>query len=144
MPIAASGMKAGEFWREGARLLIRVDLPRDAAERERRENRPLPPVQEVRAILDTGASQSGIDLGVARALGLEARNWALIRTPAGSKMQPCYDVSLRIPEVGLLREITVFGLQLAPRPYRALLGRDILSLGTLIYSGWKGGFEFCV
>ena len=144
MPIFASSMAAAEFRREGAILPVRVALPQDMAERRRRENHPLPLVQKADAIMDTGAVQSGIDMGVARALNLEVRNWAMIRTPSGVKMQPRYSVSLRIPEVGLLREITVFGLQLAPRPYRVLLGRDILSLGTLVYSGWKGSFEFCV
>ena len=141
MPVVAASAEAGVLRREGAGIAVRVYPPRRVMESLRRENRPVP-CEKIQAIVDTGAVRSGADVGVIRALNIPSRNRAVIFTPSGRSMQFQYSIVLHIEELGLWREMTVFGLHLTPRPYHMLLGRDILSLGTLIYSGRTGHFEF--
>ena len=69
-----------------------------------------------------------------------------VRTPSGGEVQPLYHVGMFIPTFSQIpmMDMSVFGANLAEQPHLVLIGRDILSLGTLIYSGWKGSFEFSI
>lgn len=129
--------------RRGAEVGARI-YSLQAARELRGRNSDAAPFVEVRALLDTGASGSAVDVSVGRRLNLSRRDFAIVSTPAGVSRRVQYEILLHIPQLELWRELRVFEVELAPQPHLALLGRDILSLGTLIYSGWKGGFEFCV
>ena len=143
MSIASGGGDAAALRRGGPEIAVRVYSLRAAREFYAQKTPP-GPAAEARALLDTGASRSGVDMGIVQQLHLAFRDFAVIHTPAGRSRQSQYEIILHIPELGIWKELRVFGLHLAPQPHRVILGRDILSLGTLVYSGWRGGFEFCV
>ena len=144
MPVVGTSNGAADTLRkEGPALAVHV-CPLKAAREAFQRKRAPEPIVKARAILDTGASASGVDMSVVRRLHLASRDLSVIQTPAGRSCQFQYEIALHIPELELWREMRVFGLHLAPQPCDVLLGRDILALGTLVYSGWKGSFEFCV
>ncbi len=102
---------------------------------------PLPVI--VRALIDTGASCTCVDSSVITRLGLAPSGTALMHTPstAGAAVS-CnqFDVA-----VGLIMDaneihvpaliIPVIESSLACQGIQALLGRDILEKGILIYDG---------
>lgn len=129
--------------RSGPALLVEIRPPKAAREIVE-ETQPTPPVEKTAALIDTGAGCTSIDSGVARRLGLIARDKITVHTAGGVVHQMLYDAALSIPALGFSRELPVLGAALSSQPHHVLIGRDILSFGTLVYSGWRGGFEFCV
>ncbi len=103
----------------------------------------VPPLQRIRALIDTGASGSCVDPMVLTALGLQATGQVAVHTPTtGSTPAMCsqYDVSILIPAQNALpfqipttavTEHEFFKAQ----GFHALLGRDILSRCIFIYNG---------
>ncbi|MGA2206053.1 MAG: hypothetical protein ABSG10_04900 [Terracidiphilus sp.] len=103
----------------------------------------IPPLQRVRALLDTGASGSCVDPMVLTALGLQATGKVAVHTPTtGAAPAICnqYDVSILIPTQNapafqiLTTAVTEHEFFKA-QGFHALLGRDILSRCVFIYNG---------
>ncbi|MEX0712024.1 MAG: hypothetical protein WD278_06720 [Pirellulales bacterium] len=99
------------------------------------------PVQAV-ALIDTGASCTCIDPGIIQQLGLVATGSTSIVTPStGAIPHQCnqYDVSLSIlldnSRFHRLLTLPVIETDLANAGVQALIGRDVLSEGILIYNG---------
>lgn len=94
----------------------------------------------VTALVDTGASMTSIDGGVAEALGLPAVSAAKVQTASGLALQAVYSAALTIatspPQD--LDPIPVLGAALASQGLIALIGRDLLARMTLIYVGPEG------
>lgn len=144
MPIVALSQNDRKILaRTGPAILVEIHLPQ-AARTALQKNGHKPPFERAEALIDTGASGTCIDNGIAKRLGLVARDRMVVLTPGGPCHQLRYDAALFLPALQLWRELPVLGAHLAPQPHHALIGRDILSMGTLVYSGWRGGFEFCV
>lgn len=129
--------------KSGACLLMEISPPMKIVSMLKEQGQKIP-VEKTEALIDTGASLSCIDSGIAKRLGLIPRSATPVNTAGGTVVQVLYDATLRMPELGISRELPVLGASLESPPQQALIGRDILSMGTLIYSGWRGGFEFCV
>ena len=102
------------------------------------------PHEKAEGLIDTGAGCSGIDNEIAKQLKLIHHDVATVLTPSGPCRQLRYDAVLHIPALNFRRELPILGMSLAPQQHHVLIGRDILASGTLVYSGWKGTFEFCV
>jgi len=101
-----------------------------------------PPSRKVIALIDTGASVSCIDESVAVDLGLVARDVIPVLTPSGVSMQKQYDLGIGLPNLTQnIIPVLSPGADLTNQPYRALLGRDILSYCTLIYNGWEDSYQ---
>lgn len=101
-----------------------------------------PPGKKVIALIDTGASGSCINDPIAKELGLIARDIVTVQTPSGSSSQPIYDLGFALPSLTTtIIPIQALGADLNNQPYNALIGRDILSLCTLIYNGWDNSYQ---
>ena len=127
----------------GPSVRVSITQPGPILEATKGENKT-PPTVSVRALIDTGASCSCIDQGIAEQLKLTPRDEREMLTPGGLVVQLLYDVRLSIDGIHDLFELEVLGADLARQENHVLLGRDVLRHGTLIYSGRSNSFEFCV
>lgn len=102
----------------------------------------LPEPVPIRALIDTGASCSVIDLSVASALDLAPTGTTSMFTPStGTTAHNAYqyDVSLtctvgdNIPHK--IQPLAVVGSDLTGRPFKALIGRDVLQNSLFIVDG---------
>lgn len=126
-------------------MIVGVSGPR--LEALQAEGQSVPPVQNIRALLDTGASCTCIDPTVLNALGLQATGKSLMMTPSTGAVAveaDTFDVSIIIPsgnQQPLVRPImSVCASELIHQGYHALLGRDILRHCHVTYNGSAGFF----
>lgn len=96
---------------------------------------------EANALIDTGASGSCINPEIVSALGLVSRGIAQIATPS-TKAHPCnvFDVALHLPNGVLIPTVQVIETPLEGQSIQCLIGRDVLSMGVLIYIGYTNTF----
>ncbi len=112
--------------------------------------RTVPAMQQIRALVDTGASGTCIDPSVLQALGLTPTGSTVVNTPTtGQQPQTVdtYDVSLYVPGSTsthlpfVLNTLEVMHAELlAQQGFHALIGRDVLAECVLIYNGAVGTF----
>ncbi len=111
---------------------------------------PVPDPQMIVALIDTGASISGVDPTALAALGLTPTGEAEIHTPStqgNAVKSDTYDVQIGIyagrpGDLHFISDtIQVTAPVLAPQGIQALIGRDILSSCILTYNG-ADGFYF--
>lgn len=104
---------------------------------------PIPDLQPADALIDTGASGTCIDPEVIRTLGLTPTGTVPVRTPStGQGTHPAeqYDVRLIIPGPAgeaplIIQALAVLCMDLKVQGFRALIGRDVLSMCQLTYWG---------
>jgi hypothetical protein len=114
-----------------------------SAEREecRDEGRPVPPLVAVRALVDTGAGRSHVDLGALARLAISPASESLIYTATGGGPVPrdvyLVDLALAGNHPGpIAGDIQVFGSPIAEDlRVEMLLGRDVLGVCMLTYDG---------
>jgi predicted aspartyl protease len=111
-----------------------------------RGNQPIPQSIAVQAMVDTGASGTVITPNIARLLGLNPIGTAPMLTPSSQSGQPphvaqIYDVSIIFqPATVVLPSIRVMEAPLGGQTIQCLIGRNILKLGMLVYTGYLGQF----
>jgi predicted aspartyl protease len=123
-------------------------VPSDHAKKLAAAGQPIPASVTGVALIDTGASSSCIDIGVATKLGLVAINQASVHTPGGPATQSVFAVRMEFTGCTLkpLDSWFVLGSQLtslgaiAGAPLVALLGRDYLGGAVLVYNGPIGAW----
>lgn len=124
----------------GAIIQLQVDAPAPVRQALTAAGDVVPPTQLIPAVIDTGATVSGIDTAVLQVLGLQPTGTVNIGGIAGPNAHGLYTVDVHIPvgpqRLSLVNRV-VIGVQLAP-PYKALLGRDLLAMMMLVYSGPAG------
>ena len=111
---------------------------------------PIPQLQVIRALLDTGASHTCLDPSVLTALSIPPHSTIQVLTPSTGNIPyeaNVYDVSIVIPGAAktdptyTLPTIAVAGCELLQaQGYHALIGRDILSGWVVHYNGPMGLF----
>jgi hypothetical protein len=111
---------------------------------------PIPPPQQIRALVDTGASCTSVDPSVITALNLQPTGNVSVITPStGTTPHQAnqYDVALLIPGPAptdpplVFPTVPVIAAQLLQaQGFHALIGRDILNRCLLIYNGSIGFF----
>ena len=94
-------------------------------------------------LIDTGASNSCIDIKIAAELNLISRDFIPILTPSGMSNHFTYDVGvMMLSQLGYkIFFIEVTGADLERQPFDVLIGRDILEHLTLIFNGWDNSFQ---
>jgi hypothetical protein len=108
----------------------------------------IPQAVVVKALVDTGASNTVIDPSIIKSLGLAPRRIAQTITPTtGATPHKCYtyDVSIHIPlgtATSLFSKVAweVSSLDIKHQGFEMLLGRDILAEGMMVYDGRAGTF----
>ncbi len=109
---------------------------------------PVPTPLQVRALIDTGASCSAVDPSIIEKLQVPVTGTMQVLTPStGATPHVCnqHDMLLAILDAKgnplyFGPSIPVMASALATQGIEALLGRDVLSLGILIYNGAAGTF----
>lgn len=107
-----------------------------------KERKVIPQPVPVRMLIDTGASVSAIKRGIASQLGLKPHGLTKISTPSDGAFQcPLFDVDIFFPihrmAVGNVRIIEAV---LEGQNIDGLIGRDVLKLGLLVYTGYDSSF----
>ena len=106
---------------------------------------PMPTPITTVALIDTGASATVIQSGIAQQLNLQPVGAVQINTPSHAGIAcPVYAIQVVIPGVLLQFEITAIEAPLQGQGIGALLGRDILASCVLIYQGWVNSFTLAV
>lgn len=132
-------------------LLVDVNVGLSAARRAAlyKRNLPCPPAVQTTLIIDTGADSTMIDESLIRSLQLTPTDQARVLTSQSRGVpEPCdvYDVELEIINRTGNPSWRVQPLQVLARPLHnqsmgGMLGRDVLSLGVLIYDGPRKFFS---
>lgn len=104
----------------------------------------IPPRVSIKALIDSGATSTCIDLRVIRSLGISPTDVTFINTPSTSTSPHacnCFDVSIEIPcgkVTGRIKNLRVLEVDLDHSPFDGLIGQDILSKSLFVYDG-RGG-----
>lgn len=122
-------------------MVVSASMPRLMALQA--AGQPSPPIQNIRALIDTGASCTCIDPTVLVALGIQPTGKTLVITPSTGATPvdaDTYDVCIVIPASGnqqplVKAVISVCATELIHQGYHALLGRDILKDCHFTYNG---------
>jgi predicted aspartyl protease len=102
---------------------------------------PVPPPAPVVGMVDTGASGTVIQTGVAAQLGLNPVGVTTINTPSSTNVT-CYRyvVRLAFPN-NVVVETTVIEAPLQGQHIHCLIGRNVLAHGVLVYIGYSNLFS---
>ncbi|MCD6469494.1 hypothetical protein J7L29_01690 [Candidatus Bathyarchaeota archaeon] len=101
---------------------------------------------KLEALIDTGASVTGVDEAVLNQLGYPPIGVSYLATPSGTSQTRVYMVRLVIPSRSDLRfpanipriiidNVRVISVKLDGQSYKVLLGRDVLSRMVMVYNG---------
>lgn len=100
---------------------------------------PRPPTEghTTHALVDTGATQSCIDVQVAESLALPVVDFVMIAGAAGASRHPLYAARVAIPALEIFEFGAFAGVDLGAgeQPHRVLLGRTFLQGTVMIYDG---------
>ena len=130
-------------------LYIGVSSPRFTALQKEGQTPPTPIL--AKALVDTGASHSAVDVIIIDALGVSAKRIASVITPSTGSVPHkfhTFDVSIYIP---ITKDVVpwskgaheVTRAELKHQGFDVLIGRDILAEGILIYDGRNNLFTLC-
>jgi hypothetical protein len=112
--------------------------------------RPVPPLVEAKALIDTGADSSCVDPTILQALGLPVGGFAMINVPAhgGLTFATQHDASLSVLHTSgdarmnwVLDSVLVVELAIGVLGYQMLLGRDVLAGCRFLFDGPANKFE---
>lgn len=112
---------------------------KEALQKEKKE---IPRPVSVRMLIDTGASISAIKKGIAAQLGLKPHGITKIATPSNGAFQcSLYDIDILFPVHHLvIGNVRVIEGIFEGQNIDGLIGRDILKLGLLVYTGYDNSF----
>lgn len=127
---------------EGPRITLQVTQPQAVIDTMTANGEQIPPPLQLSALVDTGASLSTIQTGSAATLGLQPVGVAAITTAnlTTPVEYPLYAVRLIIPNGITMDGIVVVEMPLQGQNIGALIGRDVLALGVLVYIGYANLF----
>ena len=105
--------------------------------------KPVPPVQKIVAMVDTGATASCIQTGIAAKLGLNPIRTITMQTASHANVQaPVYSVRFGIlASKVLIDPVSVCEMPLNTQNLGGLIGRDILSNAVFVYTGFNNMFS---
>lgn len=113
-----------------------------------REKRRTPPERQGTALIDTGASRTAVDVGLAQSMGLPVIGRARMSSATQeSVIMPVFSGQLSVPEltdVNLPDGLLGANLQGDMTGAIVLIGRDLLSVATLHYNGPEGSFTISI
>ncbi len=126
----------------GTGPIIDVDVaaPLALEEELRRVQQPIPQPVGLAAMIDTGASSSVIQEGLAAQIGLQPIGVAKVNTPSSTNVE-CYEYAVRFAfPNNVVVAATVIEAPLKGQHIQGLIGRDVLEHALLVYIGYTGQF----
>ena len=139
----------GQLTADGPVIDVLLALTPADAGKLRSAGQPVPAPLTVRALLDSGASDSCIDTRCVQTLALAPKGTRTFYTPslAGPQTLTEYEVSLTLlhPQASYtFYSLPVAAAVLSPQGIEALLGRNVLKQCLFVYDGhggtWSLGF----
>ena len=107
----------------------------------RAQGQPVPPPIRALALVDTGASATVVQLGMAAQLGLHPVGVTLINTPSSTRVR-CYEYRVQLLiGTDVVVETKAIEAPLEGQNIRCLIGRDVLAHGVLVYIGYSNLFS---
>lgn len=128
----------------GPRLDAEVHPPANLVQLLTASGQPLPRPEAGMALIDTGASITVVDESALQRMGVQPVGVTNVLTPSGQAQQLLYPAELVFSGTSLPRNVfaSVIGSpHLAQQGLLALVGRDVLTTGILIYNGAAGMFS---
>lgn len=126
----------------GARLTVEIGVPQSVVDYYTSRGQAPPTKQTVRALIDTGASISGVKPSVAKAAGLIQTSSVGISGVVGTENRPVYTAAINLPQYNVSFDTMDFaGVELPQQDLDVLLGRDLLRHTVFTFSGKFGSFE---
>jgi predicted aspartyl protease len=107
---------------------------------------PLPAPMTGAVLIDTGASNTCVDLEAAKAMGLPVIDMAKMTSATHDQVDcPVYPVQIQIVGLPLAFQARrAFGAALKAQGFIALIGRDALASAIFIYNGISGEITLCL
>src|SRR5947209_10379299 len=134
----------------GPVLAVSVSIPQALAAFNTRQQIPLPSPITGLALIDTGATKSCVHAPIMSNLGVNPIGVVTSGTPAGQVLHSLYPAHFMFPATNIEIDFTsVVGVDLSGQIINdqqliGLLGRDVLSMGILVYNGTIGTFSFAI
>jgi len=130
----------------GPVMQVTVSLAQPVAAQIAAEGRSAPQPVSGRALIDTGASVTCIDEGIAKQLGIQPVDVAKMHSASHADVEVgVYPIHFDI--VGMNVGIDVpkaMGAQLQSQGLIMLIGRDVLQRCSLTYNGFTGDFVLAI
>ena len=129
----------------GPCLAVVIDITKEHKEKLKQQKKEFPePITGI-ALIDTGASSSGVYEKVCKKLNLKPTSIIKMHHAGGIEERACYPIQFFFPHTGIPPRDSLitasFNLGYDNTPYIFLLGRDILSYLKFVYNGIKGRIE---
>ena len=119
---------------------VGLSVPLALEDQLRRAGESLPQPIQLQPMIDTGATGSVIQQGLAAQLGLKPIGVTLINTPSSTNVE-CYEYAVRfVFPNNVVVEGTVIEAPLKGQHIQGLVGRDVLQHAVLVYIGYAGQF----
>lgn len=120
---------------------LRVAVGSAAEVALKKSNTPVPTPIIAKGMIDTGATGTVIQAGIAAQLGLNPVGVTLINTPSSQNVT-CYEYNVRLvfPN-NVIVECTAIEVPLRGQHIQCLIGRDVLAHGVFIYIGYTNTFS---
>ncbi len=121
----------------GPLVQVTIGIEHTIAQQLLQTGQTLPPPVAGLAMIDTGASVTCVDEGVAQQLGLPAIDVVqMVSASHASTQQNVYPIRLEVVGVPIVINVArAIGAQLAAQGIQVLIGRDIMANLTLFYNG---------
>ena len=126
---------------EGPIVDLLLVVGKGAEDALKRDGNSVPEPLKIIAMIDTGASGTVIQEGLAAKLGLTPIGKEKISTPSSTGLE-CfvYDVRLVFPNNTGVEGVRAIEAPLKDQNIQCLVGRDVLSQGVLVYTGYLNQF----
>lgn len=133
---------AEKLRREGAIINIQIGIPAALAKQLQAQGQSVPPPQQVKGMVDTGASISTASEEVAAAAGLQTVGSVPLYGVGGGGERPVFAASFTLTDYGVtIDPIEVGGVSIGMPGVDILIGRDILKALELSWRGPQGVFD---
>jgi len=126
----------------GARLDIEIGVPSVVVDYYKSHGQTPPAPQKARAMIDSGASISGVKPSIAKAAGLIQTSSVGVSGVIGTENRPVYTAALKLPAYDVNFDVMdIAGIDLPQQDLDVLLGRDVLKQAVFTYDGRDGVFS---
>lgn len=96
---------------------------------------------KVWAMIDTGATGTVIAAGIAKKMGIMPISDEMINTPSSIDVRCLkYDIQMAFPNNAVIPSFVVTEAPLLNQHIQCLIGRDILQMAQLVYTGFTNTF----
>jgi len=126
----------------GAQLTIEIGVPDSVIEYYKSRGQKAPERIRATALIDSGASISGVKPSIAQRAGLIQTRSVGVSGVIGMELRPVYTASVILPDYDIhLDAMDLAGVELEQQGVDVLLGRDFMKHVTLIWEGRFGSFQ---